>query len=101
MAIVKINSTTTDEKLQLLAYKYYFPHFYLNPQEMDKKFATMHTEEITQVIVKQCFPLLLPYSKKNLEKKIALNAIWTSDTLMVKANCFPQQKLLQQFRMNS
>ena len=69
MAIVKINSTTTDEKLQLLAYKNYFPHFYLNPQKMDKKFATMHIEEMTQVIVKQCFPLLLPYSKKELGKE--------------------------------
>ena len=97
MAIVKINSTTTDEKLQLLAYKYYFPHFYLNPQEMDKKFATMHTEEITQVIVKQCFPLLLPYSKKNLEKKIAINAIWTSDTLIVKTKLFSSAETIATF----
>ena len=70
MAIVKINSTTTDEKLQLLAYKYYFPHFYLNPQVMDKKFATVHTEEITQVIVKQCFPLLLPIPKRTWKRRL-------------------------------
>jgi hypothetical protein len=97
MAIVKINSTTTDEKLQLLAYKNYFPHFYLNPQAMDKKFATTQYEEITQVLVKQCFPLLLPYSKKNLEKKIAINAIWTSDTLIVKTKLFSSAETIATF----